>query len=417
MCRSLLLTCLIVVAPRTSAFPSTDPAPDSATAESAQDTFEWADIPAPQIDPEPAPEPAAGPAGEPVQELVPEPATTPPDEPGIELIIAPAEPEAANAPPSPIQPEVDRPDDPEIIAPPVPAITPQDLALVARESIGPVVETLSARLASIERMLADQSHVSMETQQKSTQTLLLVSGTLAVAIFLGGLFAALILARALRRVSELVIGALPPNRQLPAGTTLIESHPDLPDPEAPTAAVAQRFLGAMERLEHRIAELEQSASNGAPDASPNPPPSRAAEPRPGNGGAYEFSVSALNRKQYGQPDSPAGAASDPAALWLGKGQALVNLGMASDALDCFEKAAALNPACAADAYVRRGMAYESLQQMEAAIECYDHALAANPALTLAYLYKGAVCNRLQRYREALDCYDNALRCERRSVAD
>lgn len=413
MCRTLLLTLLIVVALRASDAPANQAAPDSATAESAQDTIEWAEIPTPQL----AAEPAAGPAAKPVQEPAPEPPALPMGEPSIELILEPTEPDASDASSSPPESEVARPNDPESLPPPVPAITPQDLALIARESMGPVVETLSARLASIERMLADQSHVSLETQQKSTQTLLLVSGTLAVAIFLGGLFAALILARALRRVSELVIDALPPIRQLPGGTTLIESHSDLADPKAPAAAVTQRFLGAMEQLEHRIAELEQTASNSAHDGTPNPPPSATAQPGPGNGGSYEFSVSALNRKQYGQPDPAAGTATDPAALWLGKGQALMNLGMASDALDCFEKAATLNPACAADAYVRRGMAYENLQQLEAAIESYDQALAANPALTLAYLYKGAVCNRLQRYREALDCYDNALRCERRSSAD
>jgi tetratricopeptide (TPR) repeat protein len=132
-----------------------------------------------------------------------------------------------------------------------------------------------------------------------------------------------------------------------------------------------------------------------------------------DGGSYEFSVSALNQKQYGASEPTGREVVDAPALWLGKGQAMLNLGLARDAVECFEKAVVLNPDCAPDAYVKRGMALEQLQQLEAAIESYDRALAAEPTLTLAYLYKGAACNRLQRYREALDCYDQALRCEQR----
>jgi tetratricopeptide (TPR) repeat protein len=196
-----------------------------------------------------------------------------------------------------------------------------------------------------------------------------------------------------------VVAALPTNRQLTAGTALIASNSNLPEPpETPVGAVTQRFLGAMEQLEKRIAELEHTAAGTAPDAAADSPALGEAQPGSGNGGPYEFSVSALNRKQYGPTDPTAGAATDPAALWLGKGQALLNLGLASDAVACFEQAVALNPACAANAYLRRGMAFENLQQMEAAIE-------------------SAVYNRLQRYREALDCYDNALQCERKSAGD
>jgi tetratricopeptide (TPR) repeat protein len=131
----------------------------------------------------------------------------------------------------------------------------------------------------------------------------------------------------------------------------------------------------------------------------------------------EFSVSVLQQKQYPTVvPGPAEAADlqpvDQVSLLLGKGQALLNLGEAEQALSCFDQAVALSPNHA-DALVKRGMALEKLQRMEAAIESYDRAIAANASMTLAYLYKGAVCNRLQRFREALECYENALKSEQK----
>ena len=415
MCRVLLLTLLLAIRLSATEAPEHNGARTPAAVASTRDAAEKLETSIPELATEPVADPTVQPALEPTTEPTTQTALEPVLEP--ETDPEPVQIPEALSPADASELQIAASDEAAIPAPPVPALTPEDLVRAARESVGPMVDTLSARLANIEQMLADQSHISLETQQKSTQTLLVVAGAIAAAILLGGLLAALILARALRRVSEFVVAALPTNRQLTAGTALVASNSDLPEPpETPVGEVTQRFLGAMEQLEQRIAELEHTAVT-APDAAANPPALGDAQPGSGNGGPYEFSVSALNRKQYGPTDPTAGAATDPAALWLGKGQALLNLGLASDAVECFEKAVALDPACAGDAYVRRGMAFENLQQMESAIESYDQALAADPTMTLAYLYKGAVYNRLQRYREALDCYDSALQCERKSAGD
>jgi tetratricopeptide (TPR) repeat protein len=227
------------------------------------------------------------------------------------------------------------------------------------------------------------------------------------------LLAALILARALRQVSGSLVAALPAGRATSVGSSSLIAAPQLPEGELAEPAVTGRFLGAMERLERRIAELEQTTLANPPISGVDPDGNGEDRMLGGNGGSYEFSVSALNQKQYALSEPTGREVPDAAVLWLGKGQAMLSLGLARDAVECFEKAVALNPDCAPDAYVKRGMALEQMQQMEAAIESYDRALAADSMLTVAYLYKGAACNRVQRYREALDCYDQALRCEQR----
>ncbi|HMF88255.1 MAG TPA: tetratricopeptide repeat protein, partial [Gemmatimonadaceae bacterium] len=102
-------------------------------------------------------------------------------------------------------------------------------------------------------------------------------------------------------------------------------------------------------------------------------------------------------------------------LLLGKGQALLNLDQAEQALECFDEILALDPNNT-EALLRRGLALERMESWEKALECYDRAIALDGALTVAYLYKGGVCNKLQRHREALESYEHALRAERRSRA-
>jgi len=330
--------------------------------------------------------------------------------------------------------------EPAIVEPPPPPITKEDLVAAARESLAPAVDAVSIRIDALEHTLASRYQDTMATRldaleqslltqhrdslaatKDTTRTILLVAGCFSTAVLLGVLMGALILARAVQRVSEVVVSALPPSRQLPGGHALVpasEADELAPSHQGPVEEVTHRFLGAIEKLEQRIAELEHtshgSSSTEAQTADGNGDHSSGGG---GNGEPLEFSVSALSQKQYGdstattdpsQPDP-----HDHAALWIGKGQALLNLGNAEDALSCFESALDAGPRHAADAYVKRGLALERLEKMEDALESYNQAITADESMTLAYLYKGAVCNRLQRYREALDCYENALRCEQR----
>ena len=100
---------------------------------------------------------------------------------------------------------------------------------------------------------------------------------------------------------------------------------------------------------------------------------------------------------------------------LGKGQTLLNLGEAQEAIACFEQALTLHPGNP-DALVKKGLALEQQENWDAALESYNRALALDGTLTVAYLYKGGVCNRLQRYQEALASYEQALHTERKSRA-
>jgi tetratricopeptide (TPR) repeat protein len=174
--------------------------------------------------------------------------------------------------------------------------------------------------------------------------------------------------------------------------------------------VTSRFLGALEQLERRLLELERTAHVSDELASASPGNGSKA---PGeSGGTMEFSVRALAEKQYAPAEiSPA---ADPVTVLLGKGQALLNLGRAQEALECFDEAIRLRPDNA-EGYVRRGMALEKMERLELALASYDQAISTNGALTLAWLYKGAVFNRLQRFREALECYENALKTEQKQA--
>lgn len=278
-------------------------------------------------------------------------------------------------------------------------------------TLGTAVESLSGRLSALEQTLVTQHQYSLEAGRETARTVMLVAGSLALAALLGILTAALILSRAVRRMSDVVVAALPPARHLMGPAVL----PALGPGEFPPAAlpgggngsveqVTTRFLEAIEHLEKRIQELEHSSTAGSAG-------------RPGNGAAsgpslpagVEFSVSALHQKQYGEPAGEA-APADPVGALLGKGQALLSLDRAEEALGCFDEAISLKPTLA-DAHVKRGMALERLQKPDAAIESYDRAVAVDPGCTLAWLYKGAVCNRLQRFQEALECYERALKTE------
>ena len=100
------------------------------------------------------------------------------------------------------------------------------------------------------------------------------------------------------------------------------------------------------------------------------------------------------------------------ALLLGKGQALLNLQQADNALACFDEVITLDPTNA-EAFVRKGIALERLGRLDEAIDSYDRAIALDDSMTMAYLSKGGVFNRLERYGEALQCYEQALRVQKK----
>ena len=152
----------------------------------------------------------------------------------------------------------------------------------------------------------------------------------------------------------------------------------------------QRLLGALERLEKRIYELEHTAPPPLPQvAAPSP---EAESPPSGANGA-----------------GTAAGNSDAARITvlLGKGQSLLSLDQAEEAVACFDQVLTIDPNHP-DALVKKGAALERLRKLDEAVACYDRAIAADSSLTVAYLYKGGLFNRMERFSEALECYEQAL---------
>src|SRR5262249_30795641 len=232
---------------------------------------------------------------------------------------------------------------------------------------------------ALERMHKDQ----MDAVRSSNRTILVVVGTFAGIGFLGLVFILYILVRVIGRFSELLMASPSRVPLLTAGSTV----PALGEGamlSARTGAAQQavdRFQGAIDHLQRRIHEREQSF----PTATPEPH----AEPAGPSASAAPASAAALANIQ--PLVSETSVAASRAAGLLGKGQALLNLDAAEQALQCFEEALNLEPENA-DVLVKRGMALEKMQDWEQALDSYNRALSTDPSMTVAYLYRGGLAS-------------------------
>ena len=292
-------------------------------------------------------------------------------------------------------------------------------------------EVLTERLGQIQQSLETQHRRELEAVQSSNRTTLLVAGVLAAAGFLGMFCLAFFLMRATNRLTEAAMTG-------PLGHALVSGHgPDGLRSENrqltagnPADVAGARFLGAIEQLEKRLQELEQSSQSISPAdlvvAAGDETTKSAAGVPPAHEAAAEaklsLSVAGDGSKVGGQEDAAvsreSAAESGPdahVAVLLAKGQTLLNLDKAEEALACFDEALVRDPRHA-EGLVKKGTALERLGRTEAALECYDRAIAVDGSLTTAYLHKGGVFNRLERYEEALKCYEQALLSEQKSVA-
>jgi tetratricopeptide (TPR) repeat protein len=155
-----------------------------------------------------------------------------------------------------------------------------------------------------------------------------------------------------------------------------------------------RLSSALSQLEKRILELEHTAHTPV-EAKTIPADANASEATHPNGASG-------GNGQHAQTDHD--------AVLLAKGQSLLNLDKAAEALECFEEILRAEPDHG-EALVKKGIALEELRRMDEALQCYDRAIAANGDLTIAYLQKGGLFNRLERYEEALQCYEQALHAQ------
>jgi tetratricopeptide (TPR) repeat protein len=260
-------------------------------------------------------------------------------------------------------------------------------------------EVMAGQLQNIEKALATQRAQELRAMQSSNQVMLIVAGTFAAMGFVAMLLMAYFQWRTVSRLAEMSAAfsagrALGNGRGFPAigsGEAPIVSTP--PDEQPNT-----RIIDAVERLEKRILELEHTSHPPLHEPYSN-----------GNGLALG---SAAPNEEHGQEaatqEEP--AAPEGAEALLGKGQSLLNLDKAEEALACFEQAIELEPQNA-EALVKKGTALERLRKLNEAIACYDQAIAADGTMTIAYLYKGGLFNRMERFTEALECYERALRTQ------
>lgn len=240
-------------------------------------------------------------------------------------------------------------------------------------------EMVAARLNLIEQSLNAQRQQQIESLQRTTRTMLTVVGLITGLGFIAVLFAGMIQARTMARLAEV-------SRQfqslLPAPRTApLHSTPLLGGPDNIESTPASHLLGAIDRLERRLEEMESSAT-GTP-------------------------ATANNHKSIG----PAGNAQ--VSGLLSRGQGLLNANKPEEALEQFENALRLEPRNA-EAWMKKGSALERMQRTEEAVKAYDEAIALDGSQATAYLFKAGVYNRQKKYAEALQCYEKALSAQQKS---
>ena len=259
---------------------------------------------------------------------------------------------------------------------------------------------LSNRLQAIEQ--------SVELQRAHelgiVRDMMYIAGAFVVIGVLALLFTSYFHWRAVSRLGE-IAAALPVHRGLgpPAAVAAL----GMGENPGVMEQTHRRLLGAIERLEKRIVELEGHGdagqlTNGAPAAAPvEVRPDPAGEP----GLRPDMSLQPARTTTATGSDN-----ADRVTLLMDQGQAWLSQDQAEKALACFDEALALDPA-RTELLVKKGDALEKLRRTNEALECYDRALALDDSMTIAYLHKGGLLNRVERFDEAMYCYEQALRTQ------
>jgi hypothetical protein len=264
-------------------------------------------------------------------------------------------------------------------------------------------QRLGERLDTIETDLVNQHVDGLKGIQHSDDMVLIAAGAFACFGFLVLLLSAFLQWQMINRIKALA-AAIPSANGLAgsgemgalgAGEAALLGGGSVARPTA-------EFLGAIERLERRIHDMENNVH----------PPHTLMEGAAGNGGSLEL-VSTSDEPATVSPDIAEKAKT--IALLLSKGQTQLKLDQAEAALASFDEVLAIDPGHT-DAMLKRGAALERLQRLNEAIACYDHAIATDNSMTMAYLHKGGVFNRMERYSEALECYEQALKSQEKGPA-
>jgi tetratricopeptide (TPR) repeat protein len=201
----------------------------------------------------------------------------------------------------------------------------------ADEAAAENAKLLAGRLQSIEQALAAQRSQELQAMQSSNKVMLIVAGSFAALGLAAMLFMAYFQWRTVNRLAEISLALAGPHALGPGHTMSALGMGDAHvlaggSPEQSNA----RLLGAIDRLEQRIRELEHTshplvndAAAAIQDANPSAHPS--------NGGP----------KPDATGDSTPSSEAALISFLLGKGQSLLNLDKAEEALECFEEILAL----------------------------------------------------------------------------
>jgi Tetratricopeptide repeat len=92
---------------------------------------------------------------------------------------------------------------------------------------------------------------------------------------------------------------------------------------------------------------------------------------------------------------------------VNRGNVLIRLKRAAEALESYDTALALEPDHAAG-LTDRGIALTLLDRFDEALACHDRALSLQPSLIAGHINRGNTLGCLARFEEALACYDDAL---------
>lgn len=251
---------------------------------------------------------------------------------------------------------------------------------------------MGEKMSKLEDALAAQRTHESETINRMNRLVVGVAAGFAGTGFVVMVLTAWFFMRTMNRVAEINADIQSQLLALP------HSQPTLVGQGSGNSPGNQRLLGALEQLEKRIRDLEHTSSG--PESGSGGPiitGSTTSSMEPSLGVEAEF-------VDVDDESSPSVSAL------MAKGQTLLNLDDAEQALACFDAALQKEPHNA-DALMKKGTALERLRRMQDALAAYDAALKEDDTLTMAYLAKGGICNRLERYAEALECYERALRVQ------
>ena len=218
--------------------------------------------------------------------------------------------------------------------------------------------------------------------QRSNNRMVLMASLFALIVLAALGFAGWLQWKAVSRITTLPHSGMP--------TLLSSGYGSLGAGGHPAQLASTQLMSVLGRLEHRIAEMEDTSDPSKP-----------------------LKVVPVSDSDSSTGDSgitPAAETDTALADVIQEGEELLAGEDAQKAVDHFDALLSKHPGNP-ELLLRKGTALERLERDQEAIECYDRAIQSDPHLTMAYLHKGGLFNRMERFTEAMECYEQALRVQ------